>query len=239
MNLKKLNKLLLIFVSSIILICCSKKPSISSDTLAYLKDGSGEWVLKIDDLTINQTNFNKDLKASLLSQGATEEQLSLYLNDNQYKQYYSEILIRDSLLLKKAEEENFFDSEDAKAILNLAIRNVKSQYYLQKLLEEASKTIPDPTIDQAKAFFEQVKPQLAQYNITEYNTETAPYVAQFYKNTYAQQIVEREISDLKDKAIIDRNTAILGEVSILPPQFGQPNTNTVLPQNDILPRTNN
>ena len=80
------------------------------------------------------------------------------------------------------------------------------------------------------------------YGITEYNTETAPYIAQLYKNAYAEQLVQRDIQDLKDKAVIERNTAVLGEASILPPQIGDPNaTNTaIMPQsNDLLPRTNN
>ncbi len=80
---------------------------------------------------------------------------------------------------------------------------------------------------------------MQQYGITQYNTETAPYIVQFYKNTYAQQLVERDIQDLKDKAVIERNTAVLGEASILPPQIGD--NNTALPQqnNNLLPRTNN
>ena len=120
-------------------------------------------------------------------------------------------------------------------------------------MADASKNIPDPTPEQAQAFFEQAKQQLTQmYGITAYNTETAPYIAQLYKNAYAQQLVERDIQDLKDKAVIERNTAVLGEASILPPQIGDTNATAIpqgtnnpaaLPQqgvdNNLLPRTNN
>ena len=257
MTLKNLKKLLFVLTSLPIIACSQSQGgnTSSSDALAYLKGGEGEWVLKIDDMTVNQTNFNRDLKASLLSQGATEEQVALYINNDQFKQYYSEMLIRDALLLKKAEEEKFFDSDEAKSVINSAIRNMKAQYYLQKLMTDAAKTIPEPTAEQAQAFFEQAKPQIAQmYGITEYNTQTAPDIAQLYKNAYAQQLVERDITDLKDKAVIERNTAVLGEASILPPQVGDTNnaalpqqgaSNTaVLPQqgvdnNNLLPRTNN
>ena len=249
MSLKNLKKLLLILTSLPIIACSqsqggtSSSSSTSSDSVAYLKGGEGEWVLKIDDFTINQTNFTKDLEASLVLQGATPEQIAMYANDAATKQMYADQLISSILLLKKAEEEKFFDTQEAKDFINLSIRNIKFQYYLTKLMADAAKNIPDPTPEQAKAFFDQAKQQLTQmYGITEYNTETAPYIAQLYKNAYAEQLVQRDIQDLKDKAVIERNTAVLGEASILPPQIGDPNaTNTaIMPQsNDLLPRTNN
>ena len=153
-------------------------------------------------------------------------------NDKATKQYYSEVLIRDVLLLKKAEEDKFFETEEAKSIMNAAIRTLKAQYYLQKLILEASKNIPDPTTEQAKAFFEQAKEQLSQmYGITEYNTQTMPSINQLYKVAYSEQLVQRDITDLKDKAIIERNNSILGEFS--PLQQGQQ-----IQQTNLLPRGN-
>ena len=248
MNLKNLKKLLLILTSLPIIACSQNQgsgssSSSSSDSIAYLKGGEGDWVLKIDDFTINQTNFNKDLEAALIIQSVPEDQIALYVNDATTKQMYADQLINTVLLFKKAEEEKFFETQEAKDFINLSIRNVKFQYYLAKLIADAAKNIPDPNPEQAQAFFEQAKQQLTQmYGITEYNTETAPYIAQLYKNAYAEQLVQRDIQDLKDKAVIERNTAILGEASILPPQIGDPNaTNTaIMPQsNDLLPRTNN
>ena len=70
MSLKNLKKLLLILTSLPIIACSqgnggsSSGSSASSDAVSYLKGGEGEWVLKIDDFTINQTNFMKDLEAS-------------------------------------------------------------------------------------------------------------------------------------------------------------------------------
>ena len=248
MILKNLRKLLLILTALPIIACSQSQgggssSSSSSDSIAYLKGGEGDWVLKIDDFTINQTNFNKDLEAALVLQGATADQIALYANDAATKQMYADQLINTVLLFKKAEEEKFFDTQEAKDFINLSIRNVKFQYYLTKLIADAAKNIPDPNPEQAQAFFDQAKQQLTQmYGITEYNTETAPYIAQLYKNAYAEQLVQRDIQDLKDKAVIERNTTILGEASILPPQIGDPNaTNTaIMPQsNDLLPRTNN
>lgn len=248
MNLKNLKKLLLILTSLPIIACSQNQgsgssSSSSSDSIAYLKGGEGDWVLKIDDFTINQTNFNKDLEAALIIQSVPEDQIALYVNDATTKQMYADQLINTVLLFKKAEEEKFFETQEAKDFINFSIRNVKFQYYLAKLIADAAKNIPDPNPEQAQAFFEQVKQQLTQMSgITEYNTETAPYIAQLYKNAYAEQLVQRDIQDLKDKAVIERNTAVLGEASILPPQIGDPNaTNTaIMPQsNDLLPRTNN
>ena len=256
MSLKNLKKLILI-ISSFSIIACSQTQGgasgskASSDSLAYLNGGAGEWVLKVDDFTINQTNFNKDLQASLVLQGATPEQISMYANDAATKQIYADQLINSILLINKAEEEKFFETEEAKDFINLSIRNIKFQYYVTKLMADASKNIPDPTPEQAQAFFEQAKQQLTQmYGITAYNTETAPYISQLYKNAYAQQLVERDIQDLKDKAVIERNTAVLGEASILPPQIGDTNATAIpqgtnnpaaLPQqgDNLLPRTNN
>ncbi|PTY41304.1 hypothetical protein [Brachyspira hampsonii] len=246
MSFKNLKKLILI-ISSFAIIACSQNQGggsgskTSSDSLSYLNGGAGDWVLKVDDFTVNQTNFTKDLEASLVLQGATAEQIAMYANDANTKQLYADQLINSILLLNKAEEEKFFETEEAKDFINLSIRNIKFQYYVTKLMADASKNIPDPTPEQAQAFFEQAKDQLTQmYGITAYNTETAPYIAQLYKNAYAQQLVERDIQDLKDKAVIERNTAVLGEASILPPQIGDTNT-AALPQqtNNLLPRTNN
>ncbi|ACN83919.1 hypothetical protein OFR22_06235 [Brachyspira hyodysenteriae] len=256
MSLKNLKKLILI-ISSFSIIACSQGQGggsgskTSSDSLAYLNGGAGEWVLKVDNFTINQTNFTKDLEASLILQGATPEQIAMYANDATTKQIYADQLINSILLINKAEEEKFFETEEAKDFINLSIRNIKFQYYVTKLMADASKNIPDPTPEQAQAFFEQAKQQLTQmYGITAYNTETAPYIAQLYKNAYAQQLVERDIQDLKDKAVIERNTAVLGEASILPPQIGDTNATAIpqgtnnpaaLPQqgDNLLPRTNN
>ncbi|OEJ14047.1 hypothetical protein BFL38_04750 [Brachyspira hampsonii] len=246
MSLKNLKKLILIISSFAIIACSQNQGGVSSsktpsDSLSYLNGGAGDWVLKVDDFTINQTNFTKDLEASLVLQGATTEQIAMYANDANTKQLYADQLINSILLLNKAEEEKFFETEEAKDFINLSIRNIKFQYYVTKLMADASKNIPDPTPEQAQAFFEQAKDQLTQmYGITAYNTETAPYIAQLYKNAYAQQLVERDIQDLKDKAVIERNTAVLGEASILPPQIGDTN-NAALPQqtNNLLPRTNN
>ncbi len=256
MSFKNLKKLILI-ISSFSIIACSQTQGgasgskASSDSLAYLNGGAGEWVLKVDDFTINQTNFNKDLQASLVLQGATPEQISMYANDAATKQIYADQLINSILLINKAEEEKFFETEEAKDFINLSIRNIKFQYYVTKLMADASKNIPDPTPEQAQAFFEQAKQQLTQmYGITAYNTETAPYIAQLYKNAYAEQLVQRDIQDLKDKAVIERNTAVLGEASILPPQIGDTNATAIpqgtnnsaaLPQqgDNLLPRTNN
>lgn len=232
-NLKNA-KILLISLTAMLLLSCSnnKNSTASLDSINYLSGGDGDWVVKIDDLSINQINFEKDLTASMQYQGANEEQITLAKNDNATKQYYSEVLIRDVLLLKKAEEEKFFESEEAKSIINAAVRTLKSQYYLQRLILEASKNIPDPTPEQARAFFEQAQAQLSQmYGITNYNTQTMPTINQLYKVAYAEQMVQRDITDLKDKAIIERNNSILGEASIMSPlQQGA--------QTNLLPRGN-
>ena len=235
MSLKNITKIfILISIFSFILSCSKTSKSSSSDSISYLTGGAGDWVLKIDNLTINQTNFNKDLSASMLYQGANEEQIALAKNDNATKQYYAEMLTRDILLLKKAEADKFFETEESKDILNAMIRSLKAQYYLQNLLIEASKSVPEPSAEQAKAFFEQAKPQLAQYGITEYNIQTAPAIAQFYKQTFAQQTVERQIMDLKDAAVIERNDAILGQLGVPPQTIQQPTEN-----DSLLPRDTN
>ena len=66
----------LIVLSIFFVSCSNTKTTNSSDSLAYLQGGEGEWVLKVDDFTINQTNFNKDYKVflnSMKAQGATPE----------------------------------------------------------------------------------------------------------------------------------------------------------------------
>lgn len=226
-------KILLISSLAFLLISCSNKENstASLDAINYLSGGDGDWVIRIDDLTINLNNFEKDLTASMQYQGANEEQISLAKNDNATKQYYSEVLIRDVLLLKKAEEDKFFETEEAKSIINAAVRTLKAQYYLQKLILEASKNIPDPTPEQARAFFEQAKEQLSQmYGITNYSTQTMPTINQLYKVAYSEQLVQRDITDLKDKAIIERNNSVLGEASMMSPLQQQGVQTNLLPR---------
>lgn len=226
--------LIVILISGLLMSCSNNKgnSTASLDSINYLSGGDGDWVIKIDDLSINQTNFEKDLVAFMKSQGANEDEIALRKNDNFTKQQYAELLISQILLLKKAEEDKFFESEEVKSIINAAIRNIKTQYYSQSLMLEASKNIPDPTPEQARAFFEQASNQLAQmYGITEYNTQNMPAINQLYKVAYAEQIVQRDITDLKDKAIIERNNSVLGDASIMPPlQHGG--------QTNLLPRGN-
>lgn len=245
MYIKKL--FLSLVVLSIFFVSCSKtNTSTSSDSLAYLQGGEGEWVLKVDDFTINQTNFNKDYKVflnSLREQGATPEQIAMIESDSRYKQNYAEDLINQILLLKKAEIDKFFETEEAKSTIDANIRNFKAQYYYRKLIEQAASNVPNPTPEQAKAFFDQTKDQsqFAQYygyyGITEYNTQTAPAIAQLYKNAYAEQNVQRDIIDLKDKAVIERNNSVLGEATIVPPTT-MPNTQGQV-TNNLLPRATN
>lgn len=235
----------LIVLSIFFVSCSNTKTTNSSDSLAYLQGGEGEWVLKVDDFTINQTNFNKDYKVflnSMKAQGATPEQIAMIESDNRYKQNYAEDLINQILLLKKAETDKFFETEEAKSTIDATIRNIKAQYYYQKLIEQAASNVPAPTPEQARAFFDQTKDQsqFAQYygyyGITEYNTQTAPAIAQLYKNAYAEQNVQRDIIDLKDKAVIERNNAVLGEATIIPPAM--PNTQGQA-TNNLLPRATN
>ena len=245
MYIKKL--FLSLVMLSIFFVSCSKtNSSNSSDSIAYLQGGEGDWVLKIDDFTINQTNFNKDYKVflnSMVAQGATPEQIAMIESDSRYKQNYAEDLINQILLLKKAETDKFFETEEAKSTIDATIRNIKAQYYYQKLIEQAASNVPNPTPEQAKAFFDQTKDQsqFAQYygyyGITEYNTQTAPYIADIYKRVYAEQNVQRDIIDLKDKAIIERNNAVLGEATIVPPTT-MPNTQGQA-TNNLLPRATN
>ncbi|WP_281817553.1 SurA N-terminal domain-containing protein [Brachyspira pilosicoli] len=232
----------LIVLSIFFVSCSNTKTTNSSDSLAYLQGGEGEWVLKVDDFTINQTNFNKDYKVflnSMKAQGVTPEQIAMIESDNRYKQNYAEDLINQILLLEKAETDKFFETEEAKSTIDATIRNIKAQYYYQKLIEQAASNVPAPTPEQAKAFFDQAKDQLqlAQYGITEYNTQTAPYIADIYKRVYAEQNVQREIIDLKDKAVIERNNAVLGEPTIVPPT-AMPNTQGQV-TNNLLPRATN
>lgn len=217
---------------TLIFLSCKKDGSAASgDSISALSGGSGEWVLKIDKLTVNQDIFNKDLTALLKLSGQPDNQIEAAKNDNGIKQDYTEKLINDVLLLRKADEEKFFESEENKSIIDAAIRNLKVQYYTQKLMNDASATIPEPTEEQAKAFFEQAKAQIAQaYGITAFNTETRLYINQLYKMAFAEQMVQRTLSDLKDKSIIQRNETILGKPSLIPGGTLQQQPQQILPR---------
>lgn len=226
-----------ILTLAILTVSCGDTASGTDSSFDYLTKGEGDWTIKIDDISIPQTTFESDLVAFLKIRGATEDQIALAKNDNATKQGYAEQVISDILLLRQAETDGFFETEEAKALMEASIRNIKVQYYTQSLMLEASKNIPDPTEDQARAFFVQARAQIAQtYNITEFTTETRPAINQLYKVAFAQELVQRDMSDLKDKSIIDRNDAVLGDRSLIstPQQMNQ--GTQVTPQNQVLPR---
>lgn len=237
MKIRNIASIIFMSILFVFIVSCDKKggSSSASDSISYLTVGEGEWVIKIDDTKIPSDAFDKDLKAFMKLNGQPEDQIALAINDNNTKQAYAEKIISDVLLLQKAEEEMFFESEEAMAIMDAALRNIKIQYYTQQLMAEASKNIPDPTEAQARAFFDQAKAQIAQaYGITEFSTQTRPAINQLYKMAFAEQAIQRQIVDLKDKSIVERNNEILGVPSLIPQQgLGQQT------QQEILPRGNN
>lgn len=214
---KIINILLLVFAFAFAFACKGSSKGKIPSSAEYLGAGKGEWLIKIDNLTIKQDIFDRDMVSFMKMSGAQDDQIAYAKTDNRTKQEYAEKLINDILVLKKAEDEKFFDTDEAKDIIYVAVRNIKMQYYLQKLLIDSMKNIPDPTAEQAKAFYDQTKEQIAQYGITNFSTETRPYINELYKRAFAEQLVQRNMVDLKDKSIIERNEAILGKPSILPP----------------------
>lgn len=232
-NIKLFFIFVMIFIS--ILSCSSSKSSsLISDSVLYLTDGEGDWAVRIDDIKIPKETFDKDLIAFMKLNGQNDQQIEIARNDNNTKQIYADKIINDILLLNKAKEEKFFESEEAKSIINSALRNVQIQYYTQYLISEASKNIPTPTEEQARAFYEQAATQIAQqFGITEFSTQTRPSIDQLYKIAFAEQMIQRDISDLKDKAVIERNKDVLGETTFIP------STNMGIgTQEGVLPRGN-
>ena len=240
MKIKHILIICSILIMAILTVSCEDKASAGSgESFDYLTKGEGEWTIKVDDISIPQTTFEADFAAFLKLQGAQDDQIALAKENDAAKQNYAEQVISEILLLRQAETDKFFETEEGKALINASIRSIKVQYYTQSLMLEASKNIPDPTEDQARAFFEQAKPQLVQqYRITEFTTETRPAINQLYKMAYAQQLVQRDMSDLKDKSIIDRNDAVLGDRSLMPtaPQQQAAPGAQAVPKNQVLPR---
>ncbi len=239
MKFKNIIIVAILVVASIFVVSCGRKSSSAKgdvDVINYLTTGDGDWAIKVDEIQIPSSAFNRDLKAFMKINSQPDDQIALALNDNNTKQAYAEKLVSDILLLEKAQEDAFFDNEETQAIINSALRNIKVQYYTQQLMQEAAMNIPDPTEAQAKAFFDQAGPQLAQYGITNFTTQTRPAINQLYKLAFAEQAVQRQLVDLKDKSIIQRNSDVLGSPSLVPTQQGlNPNQDA---GQEILPRGN-
>ncbi len=209
---KKNMFLLLAIATTLFISSCKGQSSSSAATsgLNSLTTQGGDWILKIDDMTIYEDQFNKEFEFALTMRGATAEQIALTKNNPTAKQQYLDELIGQVLLLKDPESETFFNDPENVAFLESAFRSFKIQYYTQKLMEEAVLDIPEPTQDQIAGVYEQNKVALAQqYGITELNSQTIPYISQMIKGEQAQQKVLIMVSDLKDKSIIDRNKELI------------------------------
>lgn len=222
--------LITVFLAIFFIASCKKDGRNSVGSIG--KEG-GEWVLKIDKLTVYQNQFEKEYDFALqMSGNYTPEQISILKNNDRAKQEFLEGLISQILVLKKADEEKFFESEEAKDFLDYAYRSIQVQHYTQKMLEKAMETVADPTQQEITAFYNQYKNELAaEMGVTELNANTIAYLSQYVKTQQAQQNIMREITDLKDKSIIERNKAVIGDMTAIP-------ANPLMPQKPLTDDTN-
>ncbi len=220
--------LLLIFVMSIFMSSCAKSSSGSLSAAAgvdSLTAEGGEWVLKIDNITVYENKFNKEFNMAIeRDPNISPEQRALYKNNAMVKQQFLDGLISQILLLNQANSEGFFETDEAKEYLQSTLRMAQLEYYSQKLMEEALLEIPEPTQQQIETIYQQNQAALAQRGITELNAQTIPYLSQMMKQEQAQQKMMITISDLKDKSVIDRNKDVIGDIAPTQTDMGIPTT---------------
>lgn len=232
MNKKNILLVVTLAMSILISSCAAKSGggiTAAGSGLDSLTAQGGEWILKIDDMTVFEDKFNKEFEYALTMRGGSPEQIALAKNNPTAKQQFLDELIGQILLLTDPEAQAFFESEDNKDFLVSAFRSFQVQYYSQKLMEDAMLEMPEPTQQQIAGLYEQHKAALAQqYGITELNSQTIPYISQMIKQEQAQQRVLISISDLKDRARIDRNKDIIGDIAPSIPGAG-PDTSAVAP----------
>ncbi len=223
---KKTMYLLLLVIASIFILSC--KGSKNNATSSLTREG-GEWVLKIDDTTVYEDQFNKEYEFALKMSGRPADQVALLKNNQGAKQEFLEGLISQVLILEDAEEKEFFETEEAKDYMDTAYRSLKVQYYTQKMMEESLKEIPEPTQQDIANFYNQFRNELMAEGVTELNAQTIPYLSQLIKGQQAQQKMMIIVTDLKDKSVVERNKEIIGETMIpgsqqqqMPPQVQVP-----------------
>ncbi len=227
---KKNIVVVLTFVMSVFLFSCkSSSSSGSMDTISALTSEGGEWILKIDDITVYEDKFNQEFEYALQMSNRPAEEIALLKNNERAKQEFLDGMISQILLLNDPACQEFLKSEEAVAFLQSAFRSLQVQYYSQKLMEQAMTEIPEPTQQQIAGIYQQNAAALAQqYGITELNAQTIPYLSQMIKGEQAQQKIMIMVNDLKDKARIDRNKDIIGDIVPTIPG-AQPNMGTQAP----------
>ncbi len=226
-NKKNVLLFLTLAMSVVLFSCKSSSSSGSVDSISSLTKEGGEWVLKIDDLTVYENKFNQEFENALLMANRSPEEVALLKNNERAKQEFLDGMISQLLLLNDPKCQEYLATEEAQDFLASAFRSLQVNYYTQKLMENAMNEVPEPQQQQIAAFYEQYKVPLAQqYGITELNAQTIPYLSQMLKSEQAQQVIMMSISDLKDKARIDRNKDIIGDIVPTIPG-GQPNMGAV------------
>ncbi len=213
-NKKNVLLFLTLAMSTFMFSCKSSSSSSGSmDTISSLTTEGGEWVLKIDDLTVYEDRFNKEFEYALQMGNRAPEEIALMKNNESVKQEFLDGMISQILLLNTPECQEILQAPEAQEYLSSAFRSLQLNYYTQKLMEEAMLELPEPTQQQIAAMYEQYQVALAQqYGITELNAQTIPYLSQMIKGQQAQQKIYMTVSDLKDKARIDRNKNVIGDI---------------------------
>ncbi len=211
--MNKRNPLLFLALAMLIFVLSFSSSNILTNAIETLTSNGGEWVLKIDDITIYEDKFNQEFNFAIeRDANMSPTQKAVLKSSEIVKQQFLDGLTSQILLLNNAQSEGFFETKEAKDYIWSALRMVYIEYYTQKLMEEAMEDIADPTPEQIAMVYEQNRVALAQqYGITELNVQAINYISQMMKRDQAQQRVYMMMSELKDKTRIDRNIDIIGK----------------------------
>lgn len=216
-------KKILLALTAIAALFISCKSQGDSSVLEGPRNKEGEWIAKInfdsDSFVIYEGQFENEFEQMLEQAGVPKAQRAMSMESVEYKQQAIDTLISEYLVVKKAEENDFFESEEAKRYIASQMRKAKMQYYFQKkyMSEEKLAEIEAagmPSEENLRAVYEQYKDSLAERGYTEYNEETKQYLAKLLGRQQTmmgvQQKIQSEINSLKEQYVIEKNDNILG-----------------------------
>lgn len=172
--------------------------------LENLGQKGGEFVLKVNKISVYQNKFQNEIMFMLRDIGKNSEEIKTLSEELNVKNEYAKILVNQIVILEDARAKKFFNSKKEKEFINIAKRNAKSSRYAQTMIIKYANeaVIPEDQIDK---YIKENKNNLE--NMKE--EDAKKYVEQYLKLSYAQTIFENEVAKYKSEASVIYNTDAL------------------------------
>jgi len=163
-----------------------------------VKNGSGQWVAKIDNTVITLDKFRREFRVHVYSLPLSEEQKKKYESDEANKKKFLINLINEYLVYNKAIREGYDKKPFVKDLLEAVRRRAIIQVYLNDKIEPRLKEIPE---EQIEAIYNQNKKLFAGVDFDVAQQQIRMQLLQRQYNELLNEIID----ELKGEAKVIRN----------------------------------